>query len=328
MTMSHSKERPSGQFRVNSHRRHRIDRLFRRVCLALTFIGFASLFSGFAAIFQPFLATSADGNASSFVFKDGFLAFAGQLFERDFNYFPFSAGFRKGLFTSGLLVVFTAFLAVPVAVGAAVFLEEFCRQGRLRTICIKSIDSIRFIPSVVVGIFGYMWMNNYSSGLPSWPAMILAMALTLAIICLPVIINATRESLQAIPQSIRFAALALGATRWQLIREHLLPSAFPGIIAGTTQGLSKAIGEASPLIFLVGGVLQMQNQEGAIPNALPSEIYYYAVRPSPAFTAIAAGGILILLTLIIVLQGFSYLIGRHFSDSHADRFSPNDRAGN
>jgi phosphate transport system permease protein len=135
---------------------------------------------------------------------------------------------------------------------------------------------------------------------------------------LPIIVITTQEALRAVPGSLRHAALALGATRWQVVRDHVLPSALPGILTGTILGLSRAIGETAPLLMVgaAGSILQLPRGPLDRYSALPVEIYNYARQPGTKFQPVVAGGILILVTILLLMNGVAIVIRGRFRRYH------------
>jgi phosphate transport system permease protein len=138
--------------------------------------------------------------------------------------------------------------------------------------------------------------------------------LTLGLLILPIVVIATQEALRTVPVSLRQAALALGATRWQMIRDHVLPAALPGILTGTILGISRAIGETAPLLMVgaAGSIRGLPKGPGDRYTALPVEIYNYAKEPSTAFQTVAAGGILILLVLLLSMNATAIVIRNRY----------------
>jgi phosphate transport system permease protein len=231
---------------------------------------------------------------------------------------PALAGFRVGIVGSLWLLSLVTIFALPVGIGAAVFLEEYAPPGRFRRIIQTNIANLAGVPSIVYGILGLalfvraFGFKNLALGPSLW-----AGALTLSLLILPVIVIATQEALRTVPNSLRQAALALGATRWQVVRDHVLPSALPGILTGTILGLSRAIGETAPLLMVgaAGSILRLPRGPGDRYTALPVEIYNYAKEPNADFQTIAAGGILILLVLLLSMNATAILI-RNRSSRH------------
>ena len=224
---------------------------------------------------------------------------------------PAGDGYKNGIVGTLWLLGLVTALAIPVGVGAAVFLEEFAPAGRLRGVIQTNIANLAGVPSVVYGLLGLAAFRDafghdrLALGRSLW-----AGGLTLALLVLPVVVIAAQEALRTVPNSLRRAALALGATRWQVVRDHVLPSALPGIMTGTILALSRAIGETAPLI-LVGAAMSLYR----IPRtpsdpytALPVEIYADAKEPGEEFQTIAAGGILILLVILLSMNAVAILI--------------------
>ncbi len=206
-------------------------------------------------------------------------------------------------------------IAVPVGVGAAVFLEEFTPPGRIRSVIQLNIANLAGVPSIVYGILGLalfvraFGVKSIALGPTLW-----AGGMTLSLLVLPIVVIATRESLRAVPPSLRHAALALGATKWQVVRDHVLPSAIPGILTGTILAVSRAIGETAPLLLVgaAGSILRLPTGPSSRYTALPVEIYNYAKEPNPAMRSVAAGGILILLALLLSMNSVAIVIRNRY----------------
>ena len=241
-------------------------------------------------------------------------ALVSQLRSRD----PAVAGFRIGIVGSLWLLGLVAVFAIPIGVGAAVFLEEYVPAGRIRRFIQTNIANLAGVPSIVYGILGLalfvrgLGIKRLALGPSLW-----AGGLTLGLLILPVIVIATQEALRTVPSSLRQAALALGATRWQVVRDHVLPAALPGILTGTILGLSRAIGETAPLLMVgaAGSILRLPNGPGDRYTALPVEIYNYAKEPKAEFQTVAAGGILILLMLLLTMNATAIIIRNRYGRS-------------
>jgi phosphate transport system permease protein len=232
---------------------------------------------------------------------------------------PTLAGFRTGVISTLWLLSLTAAIAIPIGVGAAVYLEEYAGASRLRRIIQMNISNLAGVPSIVYGILGLalfvraFGFNPLAMGYSIW-----AGALTLSLLVLPVIVIATQEALRAIPNSLRRAALALGATRWQMVRDHVLPAALPGILTGVILALSRAIGETAPLLMVsrADSVLTPPRSPSDDYAALPVEIYNYAREPiGTGFETVVAGGIMILLLMLLTMNAVAILI-RYQSSRH------------
>jgi phosphate transport system permease protein len=228
--------------------------------------------------------------------------------------FPSRRPEEAGIFSAWvgtLYVMFlTAAIALPLGIGAAIYLEEFASRNWFTRLVELNINNLAGIPAIIYGLLGLQvfvrWFRMGES--------VLAGACTLAIMSLPVIIVASREALRAVPVSIREAALALGATRWQTFRDHVLPLAIPGILTGTILALSRAIGEAAPLVTI--GALTFVAFLPKSPldpfTVLPIQAYNWVSRPQPEFHRNAAAALIVLLALLLLMNSIAiYLRNRY-----------------
>ncbi len=224
---------------------------------------------------------------------------------------PMIAGYAVGISGSLWLLGLVAVIGIPVGIGAGVFLEEYAPAGRVRRIIQTNIANLAGVPSIVYGILGLaLFVRAFGIKSLALGSTVLAGVLTLSLLILPIVVITTQEALRAVPSSLRQAALALGATRWQMVRGHVLPSALPGILTGTILALSRAIGETAPLLMVgaAGSLLQVPTSPLDRYSALPVEIYNYAKEPGPRFQIVAAGGILILVTLLLAMNAVAIVI--------------------
>ena len=201
------------------------------------------------------------------------------------------------------LLGLVALLGDTGGVAAGVYLEEYAPPGRLRRIIQTNIANLAGVPSIVYGILGLaLFVRAFGIKALALGPRLLAGALTLSLLILPIIVITTQEALRTVPGSLRQAALALGATRWQMVSGHVLPAALPGIMTGTILGLSRAIGETAPLLMVgaAGSIRKLPKGPLDRYTALPVEIYNYAKEPDRMFQTISAGGIVILLILLLV----------------------------
>lgn len=220
---------------------------------------------------------------------------------------PEKAGVLSALVGSLYIMGLTALFAVPVGVAAAVYLEEFVqRKTRLSNLIEVNIANLSGVPSIVYGMLGIavfvIWMRLDRS--------LLAGALTMSLLILPLVILVSREALRAVPGSFRDASLALGATRWQTIRRVVLPQATPGILTGIVLALSRAIGETAPLIVVgaVGLVTFLPRGVGDRYTVLPLQILDWSSQPKQAFHEAAAGAILVLMALLLLMNSFAIIL--------------------
>ena len=222
--------------------------------------------------------------------------------------FPKKAGINSALFGTLWLIGFTALFSVPIGIGAGIYLEEFGNKNYFSRFVDLNISNLAGVPSIVYGMLGLVifvrWFGFGES--------VLAGSLTMSLLILPIIIIATREALRAVPGTIRQAAFALGATRWQTVYAHVLPQAFPGILTGIILALSRAIGETAPLIMIGALTYVAFVPEGPMDEftALPIQIFNWASRPQKEFHELAAAGILVLLFVLLLMNSIAVII-RH-----------------
>jgi phosphate transport system permease protein len=220
--------------------------------------------------------------------------------------FPERAGIKSALWGTVWLISLTALFSVVLGTAAAIYLEEYAKRSRVNAVIEVSIANLAGVPSIVYGMLGLTLFVR-------WLALgrsVLAGSLTMTLLILPVIIIAAREALRAVPDSLRQAAFAVGATRWQTIRHHVLPAALPGVLTGAILALSRAIGETAPLIMI--GALTYVAFVPTGPTdaftALPIQIFNWVSRPQPEFHDLAAAGIVVLLVVLLVMNGAAIAI--------------------
>ena len=228
---------------------------------------------------------------------------------------PERAGIRSALAGTLWLMALTTALAVPIGVGAAVWLEEYAPRARWVKLVTLNIANLAGVPSVLYGILGLTLFVR----LLGFDRSLLAGASTMALLILPVIVIATQEALRAVPQGLRESAYALGATRWQVIRSHLLPVAAPGILTGVILAVSRAIGETAPLV-VIGGFVFIAFSPGSLFDpftALPLQIFSWTSQPQDAFRGLAAAAIVVLMVLLMGMNLGAILLRNHFEKSRA-----------
>ena len=206
---------------------------------------------------------------------------------------------RGTIYMMGLLLV----MVVPIGVGTAVYLEEYAdRQRWYNRLLELNIQNLAAVPSIVYGILGLAFLVR-GLGLGR---VLLAGAMILTLLVLPIVIVASREAIRAVPDSIRQGAYALGATQWQVVRRQVLPAAIPGIATGSILALARAIGETAPLL-LVGALTYVAVNPtllGAF-TVLPVQIYQWTSRPQEEFKLLAAAGIIVLLAILLTMNAFA-----------------------
>jgi phosphate transport system permease protein len=224
-------------------------------------------------------------------------------------------GYRVGMVGSVWLLGLVAVSGIPIGIGAGVYLEEYLPHGRPRRIIQTNIANLAGVPSIVYGILGLaLFVRAFGMKALALGPVLLAGGLTLSLLSLPIIVITTQEALRAVPQSLRQAALALGATRWQVVRDHVLPSALPGILTGTILSLSRAIGETAPLLMVGAAGSILRPPKGPLDrySALPVVIYNYAKEPDRKYQIVAAGGIVILVALLLAMNAVAIVIRNRY----------------
>lgn len=214
--------------------------------------------------------------------------------------FPSKAGIMSALFGSLWIIGITAPVAFILGIGTALYLEEYAKKGFFTNLIQININNLAGVPSIVFGILGLgLFVEGFLFG-----RTILSGALTMALLVLPIIVVSGQEAIRAVPQHMRNASFALGASKWQTIRGVVIPAAFPSILTGFILALSRAIGETAPLI-VVGAVTFI----AFVPNSpldqftvLPIQIYSWTSKPQDEFRAIAAAGIIVLLIVLFTLN--------------------------
>lgn len=224
--------------------------------------------------------------------------------------FPEVGGIAPALIGSILLGIIVILTAVPIGVGTAIYLEEYAPKAWWSALIEINISNLAGVPSIVYGLLGLSLFNYFLGFGPT----LISGALTLALLSLPVIIVTAREAIRAVPDSLRQAAYGLGISKWNTVKDHVIPYAVPGILTGVIISVSRAIGDAACLI-VVGAVSFLTFNPGLFNRfmALPIQIYSYITRPEPGFENAAAATIIVLLLLILALNGTAIYIRQHFS---------------
>jgi phosphate ABC transporter permease subunit PstA len=224
---------------------------------------------------------------------------------------PERAGARAAILGSAWVIATTALLAVPVGVAAAAYLEEFAsRTNRFARIVELNVQNLAAVPAIIYGLLTAGLVVTLGIKRNS----VLSGAIALALLILPVIIVTTREALRAVPQEIRQASLALGATPMQTLWHQTLPAAVPGIATGTILSLSRALGEAAPLLLLGGLVFVQYDPDGLLSgfSTLPIQIFDWSSRSQQEFKDVASAAIIVLLTLLLAMNAVAIYIRNKF----------------
>ena len=240
---------------------------------------------------------------------------------------PATAGIRTALFGSLWVVVITLVFSFPVGVGAAIYLEEYARENRLNSIIQTNINNLAGVPSIIYGMLGLAifvrTMEVFTSGsflggggeATANGRTIVSAGLTLGLLILPLIIINAQEAIRAVPGSLRQAGMALGSTKWQTVRSHVLPNALPGILTGTILAVARALGETAPLVVVGASTFITTDPAGPFSKftVLPIQIYQWTSRPQDEFRNIAAAAIIVLLVLLLTLNTAAVLLRNRYS---------------
>ena len=230
---------------------------------------------------------------------------------------PEEAGILAALVGSLWLLVLTAIVAFPIGVGAAIYLEEYSTQSRLQRLIEINIANLAGVPSIIYGLLGLELFVRILQPITGGRS-VLAGALTMALLVMPIVIIAAREALRAVPDSQRQAAYALGATRWQVTSRVVVPAARPGILTGTILALSRAVGETAPLITM-GALtyvaflpeLSLSGLQSPF-TVLPIQIFNWVSRPQAGFHVNAAAGIVVLLVVLLLMNATAIVLRNRY----------------
>ena len=299
----------------SNDKRRRADRAFKWVCAVVTFMAVAILLVLIGA-----------------VLTEGLKYLNWNFLSTGPSRKPEQAGFKIAMIGSVWLMVLTALFTLPLGVGTAVFLEEYSSKNRLTRFIQLNIANLAGVPSIVYGMvaltaFGRFWglmstqdPAEFGDEFSFWYLRlpfgnsVLTGALALTLVVLPVVIIASQEALRAVPGTLRQSSRALGATRWQTTSKVVLPAALPGIMTGAILAMSRAIGEAAPLLA-VGAALFMKftpDNFMSIYTAMPLQIFNWAGRPQEEFHQVAASGIIVLLGILLTFNAAAVLIRAKF----------------
>ena len=270
-------------FHRNIKRRQNVGKLFYIILLLFSLIGLIGLSALLIQILRdglPYLSTNIIFNYPS----------------RHID----QAGLKPALFGTLWILSLTALISLPIGMGAAIYLEEFAKKNWITNFIEINIGNLAGVPSIVYGLLGLtIFVELLGLG-----RVVLAGALTMTLLILPIIILSTRESIKAVPNSYREAALALGATKWQMVKRVVLPIAFPGFLTGAILAMSRAIGESAPMIAISALVYITFIPSHAMDRftVLPIQIFNWISRPQAEFAGLAAAGIIVLLTVLLLMN--------------------------
>ena len=284
-------------FQPNLERRNTIGRVFEVLCLIGTLFGLVLLALLMLRVFiegLPRLDWAAISNYPS-----------------QLN--PETAGFRSSLLGTLWILVLTILISLPLGTGAAIYLEEYAERNPLNNALELNIANLAGVPSVIYGVLGLgLFVRLLGLG-----PVVLAGAMTMSVVILPVIIVSAREAIRAVPRSLREASYGVGATKWQTIINHVLPYAVPGILTGMIIAVSRAIGDSASLL-VVGGLVFITRDPNIFSTftVLPLQIYFSISQPQEEFQQLAAAGIIILLAALVLLNGLAIYVRSSFEQRY------------
>ena len=295
-----STETPFAGASEDIDRKRTIGRVFVAVCFASTLVGIVAL-----------VALLADVIYESWGWVTWeFLTYPPSQVVDNFLPGGRGAGMYPAIVGSIFLIALTAVFTVFLGVGAAIYLEEYAPDTRLKSFIEANIANLAGVPSIVYGLLGLaIFVRAFQLG-----SSLIAGALTLTLLILPIVIVASQEALRAVPDSQRQAAFGVGATKWQVIRDVVLPRALPGIMTGTILSLSRAIGETAP-ILMVGAATSLFVAPDSLTapfSAMPMTIFEWATLPEAEFQHIAAAGIVVLLSILLLMNLTAILIRNRY----------------
>ncbi|MEZ4868961.1 MAG: phosphate ABC transporter permease PstA [Caldilineaceae bacterium] len=240
---------------------------------------------------------------------------------------PMQAGVRTAILGSLWVILITILFSLPVGIGAAVYLEEYAGRNWLNRLIETNINNLAGVPSIIYGMLGLAIFVRALEILTSGELFgtvdpttangrtVISAGLTLGLLILPVIIINSREAIRAVPVSLRQASFGLGATRWQTIWHHVLPTALPGILTGAILAISRAIGETAPLVVIGASTFIVVDPDGPFAKftTLPIQIYQWTARPQAEFRNLAAAAIIVLLVLLLTLNATAVILRNRYS---------------
>jgi phosphate transport system permease protein len=249
----------------------------------------------------------------TYVLVTGWPRLNAQLFNSYPSSNPETAGARSAIYGTLWIMGLTALFTIPIGVGAATYLEEFAPKSKWYTRIIElNIQNLAAVPSIVFGILGLAFVVR---GPLDLGPVVLSGAIILSLVVLPTVIIAAREALRAVPPSIRDGSMALGATKWQTVSRQVLPPSIPGIATGIILGLSRAIGEAAPLL-LVGALTFVPFTPTGLDSrftVLPVQIFNWISRPQEEFRVLAAAAIIVLLAILLTMNAIAIWLRNRYA---------------
>ena len=235
-------------------------------------------------------------------------------------FIPYASGIRAAFYGTIWVMLIAMLVSIPVSVGAAIYLEEYAKPNRTTKLIQALVTNLAGVPSIVFGMFGlaiFVKQDGFGWGLgPS----VLAAGLTMGVMAMPIIVLAGQEALRSVPRSLRESAYGIGCTRWQVTKDHVLPSAMPGIMTGTILAMSRIMGEAAPLVVVGATAMILFDPEplaalnGGNVNftVIPIQIYFWTAEPDHAWHSMAAAASIALICLLVAMNSIAIVLRQHF----------------
>jgi len=235
-------------------------------------------------------------------------------------FIPYASGIRAAFYGTIWVMLIAMLVSIPVSVGAAIYLEEYAKPNRTTKLIQALVTNLAGVPSIVFGMFGlaiFVKQDGFGWGLgPS----VLAAGLTMGVMAMPIIVLAGQEALRSVPRTLRESAYGIGCTRWQVTKDHVLPSAMPGIMTGTILAMSRIMGEAAPLVVIGATAMILFDPEplaalnGGNVNftGIPIQIYFWTAEPDHAWHSMAAAASIALICLLVAMNSIAIVLRQHF----------------
>jgi phosphate transport system permease protein len=233
---------------------------------------------------------------------------------------PANAGIAQALLGSVLLMLFVAILAIPIGIASAVYLEEYATDNAVTRFINTTVRNLAGVPAVVYGLLGIAVFVVLFADVTGGPSVISG-GFTLAIVVMPIVVIASAEAIRAVPDTIREAGYGVGATKWEVIRSHVIPYAMPGILTGTILTIGRAFGETAPLLLVgaVTGFFSVAANASVVDRlqgpytSLPTIIFSWSRQPRPEFRELTAAAIIVLLVLVLIINALAIILRNRYA---------------
>ena len=235
-------------------------------------------------------------------------------------FIPYASGIRAAFYGTIWVMLIAMLVSIPISVGAAIYLEEYAKPNQMTKLIQALVTNLAGVPSIVFGMFGLaIFVKEGGIGWGLGPS-VLAAGLTMGVMAMPIIVLAGQEALRSVPRSLRESAYGVGCTRWQVTRDHVLPSAMPGIMTGSILAMSRIMGEAAPLVVVGATAMILFDPEplaaldGGNLNftVIPIQIYFWTAEPAPAWHSMAAAASIALICLLVAMNSIAIVLRQHF----------------